>query len=398
MLGNILEISSRASKGGRLPIKIALLKIHDDEKETNANGLHWKEEYVRNALDSIKMMPICATFLDEEKSVPLDHGETGYEVYEDGVLEPLFENSETVGCFEHGQIEELEINGETKKVLTANGYLYIQRYPAFVKWVRETKAKNDVDTSIEIMGTDVNDNKIIYEEGIADPKFRTPKEFLFSGSTILSVSPADSDAIVLEVAAKKNKEEYKLDNKELKELIHEAVAEANSNRTALETQISELNTQVAAKDEKISELNATAEQLRATIDKMEKEHETFWQEMEVLRVELAKAKVAEKLAEIDGAFSEFNEEEKKIAAEDIAKLKEGINACVDPSELNTVTTEINSIKSKICMDIVSKQKAQEAEKRKVSEVNDQSKSQEVIDIFSEVCTEEMTEEEDVNIF
>ena len=35
MLGKILEISKQTSKGGRVPIKIALLKIHEDEKETN---------------------------------------------------------------------------------------------------------------------------------------------------------------------------------------------------------------------------------------------------------------------------------------------------------------------------------------------------------------------------
>lgn len=42
MLGNILEISNKSSKNGRVPIKVALHKIHDDTQETNANGLHWK--------------------------------------------------------------------------------------------------------------------------------------------------------------------------------------------------------------------------------------------------------------------------------------------------------------------------------------------------------------------
>ena len=49
MLNNILEISKRASKNGRVPIKIALLKIHNDSTSTNKNGLHWKKEYVQNA-------------------------------------------------------------------------------------------------------------------------------------------------------------------------------------------------------------------------------------------------------------------------------------------------------------------------------------------------------------
>lgn len=52
MLNNILEISETTTKGGRVPVKIALLKIADDDiNETNKNGLHWKEEYVKNAID-----------------------------------------------------------------------------------------------------------------------------------------------------------------------------------------------------------------------------------------------------------------------------------------------------------------------------------------------------------
>ena len=45
MLNNILEISQRSNKNGRVPIKIALLKIHDDPNETNKNASYrgrWK--------------------------------------------------------------------------------------------------------------------------------------------------------------------------------------------------------------------------------------------------------------------------------------------------------------------------------------------------------------------
>ena len=119
MLNNILEISKRASKGGRVPIKIALLKIHEDKDETNDNGLHWKEKYILNAADSVEMMPICASFIDENKDVPLDHGYTGEYVDENGIHEPIFENSETVGCFESKSIENIVVNGKEIKALTA---------------------------------------------------------------------------------------------------------------------------------------------------------------------------------------------------------------------------------------------------------------------------------------
>lgn len=416
MLGNILEISNHASKGGRVPIKIALLKIHEISDETNKNGIHWNEEYVSNAIDSVKLMPICASFIDEEKSTPLDHGLTGEDVGKDGLREPLFENSETVGCFESANIEDVIVNDNTIKALVANGFLYNQRYPNFVKWIRKNHAIGNVDTSIEIMGLESNDNKIIYEEANPTEDFRTPKEFVFSGTSILSVSPADDDAIVLEIAQKQEKKEdfNKMDEKELKELIQTTISETNSKNEELTAQITELNAQIESKENTISELNASVEQLQATIDKMEADHRTYWEEREILEKELAKAKVAEKLAELDTALSEFNEKEKECASEDIEKLTANLNACKSEDnacgdkkleldackkELNNATSEINAIVDKICRNIVSEQKKAEAN-AKIAEQNsvNEQKNIEVVDIFSEVCSEDDSENEDVNIF
>lgn len=407
MLGNILEISKRTSKGGRVPIKIALLKIHKDINETNKNGLHWKEEYVLNAIDSVKFMPICASFCDETKSTPLDHGMTGEEIDSDGVHEPLFENSETVGCFENANIENVTVNGNEIRALVANGFLYNQRYPAFVKWVRANYAQGTVDTSIELMGLDTNDNKIVYEEDNPTDEFRTPKEFVFSGSCILSVQPADADAIVLEIAQKQSQKEDKtLDENKLKELIQSAVSEISSKNDELNTKIAELNTAIsdkeaiiAEKDGKIVELNASIQQLQDALTKLNQEHDTYWAERELLEKELVKAKVAEKLSELDSALSEFNEDEKASASDDIKKLKENINSCEKKDDLKSVSAEINSIRSKICMDIVAKQKKAEQES-KTAEQNSarEQKNNEVIDIFSEMCSDTQDDDEDVNIF
>ena len=80
------------------------------------------------------------------------------------------------------------------------------------------------------------------------------------------------------------------------------------------------------------------------------------------------------------------------------KLKENINACKKKEELNNVTSEINSIKSKICMNIVEKQKKAEAD-AKIAEQNSKKETVETEDIFSEMCTEVNTsDEEDLNIF
>lgn len=397
MLGKILEISKQASKGGRVPIKIALLKIHEDEKETNKNGLHWKEEYVLNAIDSVKLMPICVSFCDETKSTPLDHGLTGEEIDNDGVREPLFENSETVGCFESANIEDVNINGNDIRALVANGFLYNQRYPNFVKWVRQNKALGNVDSSIEIMGLETNDNKIVYEESEPKDEFRTPKEFVFSGTSILSVSPADDNAIVLEVAQKqKNKEDKTLDEKELKELIQSTISETNSKNEELLAKITELNSTISEKDsviaekeEKIVELNATVEQVQKAIDDLKKEHETYWAEREALEKELGALKAKARIGELNAAIEGFSDEEKKYAESEINSFNE------KPLEGN-----IDAIVDKIYAGIgqASKKASDEA---RVAEQNSEkeNKDNEVIDIFSEMCSETQDDnEEDVNIF
>ena len=397
MLGKILEISKQTSKGGRVPIKIALLKIHEDEKETNKNGLHWKEEYVLNAIDSVKLMPICASFCDETKSTPLDHGLTGEEIDNDGVREPLFENSETVGCFESANIEDVNVNGNDIRALVANGFLYNQRYPNFVKWVRQNKALGNVDSSIEIMGLETNDNKIVYEESEPKDEFRTPKEFIFSGTSILSVSPADDNAIVLEVAQKQeNKEDKTLNEKELKELIQSTISETNSKNEELLAKITELNSTISEKDsviaekeEKIVELNATVEQVQKALDDLKKEHETYWAERDALEKELGTLKAKARIGELNTAIEGFSDEEKKYAESEINSFNE------KPLEGN-----IDAIVDKIYAGIGQASKKADAE-AKVAEQNSakENKDNEVIDIFSEMCSETQdADEEDVNIF
>ena len=385
MLGNILEISKRAAKNGRNPIKIALLKIHDDPKETNDNGLHWKEEYVQNAIDSTKCMPICASFCDETKTVPLDHGLTGEITDDNGMSEPLFENSETVGVIESSSIENVTVNGNEIKALVGNGYIYSQRYNNFLKWVRQNYALSKVDTSIEIMGLETNDNKIVYEESEPTNEFRTPKEFAFTGTAILSVAPADSNAIVLEVAQKQNKEEtVNMDEKELKDLIQSAIAESNSKNDELTAKIEELNSQIVAKDNTISELNATVEQVQKALDDLKKEHETYWAERDALEKELGELKAKARLGELNSAIENFTDDEKKYAEVEINAFKE-----------KPLEGDVDAIVSKIYAGIGQTQKQADAD-AKIAEQNSK-KDDEKLDIFAEVNSVE-DDDEDVNIF
>lgn len=397
----IFELSSKKYKNGRRPFVATLYELQPPEcvvdnvgTKYNKNGITFLEEYASKYLDSIKDMSVRVEFIDDDRTMILGHGETGIE---DGL--PLFNNATTVGHFIEGYIDDVEINGETKRCVCGKGYLDEMAYQPFIKSLEEQiNNGSSVDGSIEIYRTE-NNEAIVYLDGWHD-KGRIPTEYIHSGWDFV-LCPADESSTLLELNnSKNNKEETtKMDEKELKELIQATISETNSKNDELNAQIAELNSQIEAKDNTISELNASVEQLQATIDKMEADHRTYWEEREILEKELAKAKAAEKLAELDATLSEFNEKEKECASEDIEKLKECINACEKKDELNNVSAEINSIKSKICMDIVAKQKKAEAE-AVVAEQNSvkEQKETEVVDIFSEMCSETQTEDEDVNIF
>ena len=402
-MNKVLELSSKSSKGGRRKIKMVLLTIHS-EGEKNLNGISWKEEYVLNNLESIKGIPICASFIDDEKENPLDHGYTETVEIEDGKSEPLFNNSECCGVIEDAKIEDLQINGEVKRVLVGYGVLFYQRYKNFCDYIKKNIVESEVKSSIEIVGKD--GSGIIYDGGYNE-ELRYPQIFDFSATAILGcVKEADENCYVLEVAQKNKKEEEKtMDMNEVKSVIQSTISELNDKSQDYETkivdlnaQIEKLNAEIENKNNTISDLNVSVEQVQAALDKLNKDCETYWAEREILERELAKAKVAEKLGELNSALAEFNDEEKEVAKDDIEKLTTEINSAEKKEALDNVTSEINSIKSKICMNIVAKQKQAEAESQRVSELNSKNSEHDVDDIFSEICSENKQDDEDLNIF
>lgn len=401
----IFELSSKKHKNGRRPFKASLYELQPPEcvvddvgTKYNKNGITFLEEYASQTLDSIKDMSVRVEFIDDERTMILAHGDTG--VSDDGL--PLFNNATTIGHFIKGYIADVTLNGETKRCVCGDGYLDEMAYQPFIQSLEaQLNNGNSVDGSIEIYRTDNND-AIVYKKGWLE-KGRIPTEYIHSGWDMV-INPADSSSTLLELNnSKTNKEDNTLDEKELKELIRSTISETNSKNEEFIEQINELNSTInekdsiiAEKEEKIVELNASVKQLQDALDQIKKDHETYWAERDLLEHELVKAKVAEKLGELDSTLNEFNEEEKSVAKDDIDTLKANLNSCEKKEELNNATAEINSIKSKICMSIVEKQK-----KKKVAEQNSEkeNKNNEVIDIFSEMCSETQgADEEDVNIF
>ena len=226
---------------------------------------------------------------------------------------------------------------------------------------------------------------IIYLEEKPTDQFRTPKEFVFSGTAILSVKPADENAIVVEVAEKIKEENLKMNEKELKQLIVDTISECNDVKAESDAKIAELNETLAEKDATIAELNATVEQVQAALDNLKKEHETYWAERDLLEKELAELKVAKRLGELNEAISVYSEDEQKFAEAEINAFKE-----------NPLDGNIEEINAKICVGIIAKQK----EDAKIAEQNSANKKDnEVVDIFSEINSDVAEENaDDTNIF
>ena len=378
-MNKILEINKRISKGGRKNIRMVLLTIHE-EGEMNRNGITWVEQYVLDNLESIKGIPICATFLDEDKEDLYDHGYTETVESEDGKSEPLFLNSESVGVIEDAKIEVIEIDGETKKVLVGYGYIFCQRYPNLCEKLESSKVKS----SIEIMGTDENDRKIIYDGGYKE-KGRKPMVFDFTGTCLLGVLEADENCYVLEVAENKNKEEkLNMDENKIIEVIQKAITETNAVKADTETKIAELNSQIEAKDAEIKEANEAKEVAENNASEKDSKIAELEAENAKLKEELAACKKREACEAFDAMLVNYTDDEKKFVESEINAYKE-----------NPLDGNADEIISKICRNIVENQKKAEAD-AKIAEQNE-AKENETIDIFSEVNSDE-EKDEDTNIF
>lgn len=383
-MNKVLEMSKRMSKGGRKRIRMVLLTIHKDG-EMNKNGITWEEQNVLNNLESIKNIPICATFIDEDKTILFDHGYTETVELDDGKSEPLFNNSEVVGTIEKAKIEDLEIDGEVRRVLVGYGYLYCQRYFALCEKLMEDIAVSSVKSSIEVMGKEENNSKIVYDGGYKE-KGRKPSSFDFSATCLLGVEEADDSCYVLEVAENQNKEEQKtMGEKEMRELITSVITETNSKNDELNTKIEELNSTIESKDAEIKELNDKVN-ANADADKEKDEKiEELRKKNEELEKELNECKKAEKKAALDKAIGEFSEDEQKYAESEINSFRE-----------NPLEGDVDAVVNAIHAGIGRASKKAEAD-AKVAEQNAKKEDTD-LDIFSEVNSAEDESNEDVNIF
>lgn len=176
---------------GRRKVKLILHEVHPDRQHWNRNGITYLEQYTRDNADSVKGMPLCAEFLDDDKEVPYGHGLTGQVRNM-----PVFEDSVQVGAFEDWSIEDVEIDGKMRRCLCAIGYINESRYPNFVKWLeKQIENGSPVYGSVEMTGTKDNDGEIIYDGGWKE-QGRIPMIYDYIGHCLISITPADDAALV----------------------------------------------------------------------------------------------------------------------------------------------------------------------------------------------------------
>lgn len=326
-------------KRGRLNITITALSIHN-RGEWNKRGMTWLEEYVNDNLKSAIGMPIVVSWL-VDKEIPSDHGT--YDFDEDG--NRIFYDSDTVGSVQDAWIQDVEIDGIKGKKLVCKGYIYIQRYPKFCKWLKsQVEISEHVKGSVEADGK--GDSKdIIYESGDghnADGSWemgRIPKIFDFTGLCILCphiVSPADDGSEVIEINSLNQsgktvdiKTNNQKEESEMAEVNTDSVVELNNKIVSQATEINELQHQINEKD---AELNKCKEELNALKEKAS-ELNTCKEELNALK---------EKEAELNSLLVEAN---KNVEAQK-TQLAE-LNSEIEPLRMMKAKTDEERAKAEV---------------------------------------------------
>lgn len=371
VLSPIYEISSEATILGRRKIKVILHEIYPDNTHWNENGISWNEEYTENNIPSVSGMSITVEFLTDDRDIPYGHGLTEMR---DNMA--LFEDATMVGHFERAYVDDVEIEGATRRVLIAEGTLDEMRYPKFVEWLKQHMTDGTVKGSVEIVGKPEHKGHIIYSDGWKE-EGRVPQIYDYSGYAILGVKPADEAAIVMELNNKKaDKEEEDMDEKlknELMAVVSGALSETNSKWDEYWAKVDALGAEITQLKADIKQKEADIAQIQADYDKEVAAREAAEaglaeansaKESAESALSEANAKIVEMQneaarAELNAALSGYTAEQKEVAKTEI----EAFNA--DPGCI-----EINAIVGKICTEMVrASREAQVAETNAASKID-----------------------------
>lgn len=373
----IIELSQKKSVAGRRYIKWVIHEIHSSPDTYNKNGISWNEQYTLNNLDSAKGMPICVEFMDWEKEEPFGHGMSGVR---DG--EPIFEYSVVVGVTENAYIDDIEVNGQKIRALIGEGYIFEQRYPNFVNWLKSKLFDGDFpDTSVEICTKKDSGNEVIIYDGGWKEKGRVPMIYDYSGDAILGIEPSDDNAVLLELNNKFHKEDKNtmadnpviidLNNK-LGEKINE-VNSLNAKITALEASISEKEKEISEvnvkledtqkeSQSKIEEVTSEVNTLKETLSQRDSEVETLTNELNELRQFKDEVIKKDLVAELNSKLSVFSDEEREVVKEKVELFSK------EPSK-EAIALIVSDVNSFIANKIIEKRKSKQADEQNSKELD-----------------------------
>lgn len=373
MNSSLIEVSQKKDNAGRRKIRIVLHEIHSNTDSYNQNGITWLEPYVSNNLPSAEGIPLCCQFLDEDMDVPYGHGEI---TTKDGQL--IFNDSIVVGYIQQASVETIEVNGRVINAVVGEGFIYSNRYPLFVEWMEEKISRGEnVESSVEIAGKDENNNHIVYEGGWKE-KGRVPKEFSYIGHAILSIPPADDNAIILELNQKFKEDETMKDTVvELNNKIDAQRKEINqleSDVKAKESEVNELNEKITTKE---TELNSTIEQLKevnAKLTDKDKELEDEKKKKKDLEAEVNELRAFKQEVENKKLVTELNSKLSSYTDEEKSVVKEKVELFSKEPKKELMSEIISEINSAIAQKIVA-----ERSKQVQTEINSKA-----ADIYSDV--------------
>ncbi|WP_215085399.1 hypothetical protein [Exiguobacterium sp. s78] len=350
----ILELSAEDIRTGQRKIKIVLHEIYESESLWNKNGITWLNPYVEQQIKTAIGTPFVAEFFDSEQDMPVGHGK---QLIVDGNL--LFENSTVVGLINDAYVERVDVNGKSILAAVAEGVLYANRYPHFVSWIEQQQAQGRlIESSVEIAKSPGN-TYVTYRDGYKETG-RIPVDYEYIGHAILGITPADDNAVLLELNSQKKGDLLMKEQIEaLQKLADERLLEINE----LQAKVKEADEKVAAKDDELKEKDAQAEakdkekeeEMNALVLKV-KELEGTATELntakEVVEAELNTYKEAEAAQQLEELKAEFNSKTAIYSEEEKATAEAEINAFVEAPSVELMSAAIHKLDSTVAQAIL----------------------------------------------
>lgn len=350
----ILELSAEDIKTGQRKIKIVLHEIYESESLWNKNGITWLNPYVERQIKTAIGTPFVAEFFDSEQDMPIGHGK---QLIVDGNL--LFENSTVVGLINDAYVERVDVNGKSILAAVAEGVLYANRYPHFVSWIEQQQAQGrPIESSVEIAKSPGN-TYVTYRDGYKEAG-RIPMDYEYIGHAILGITPADDNAVLLELNSHKKGD---LLMKEQIEALQKTADERLLEINELKSQLEAAKGEVAAKDDELKEKDAQAEakdkekeeEMNALVLKV-KELEGTATELntakEAVEAELNTYKEAEAAQQLEELKAEFNAKTAVYSDEEKATAEAEINAFVEAPSVELMSAAINKLDSAVAQAIL----------------------------------------------